>query len=460
MPGIIGCKSTMLIKLKKGLDIPIEGEPEQVIYEGQKVKSVALLGKDFLGLKPTMRVKEGDRVKLGQTLFTDKKTPGVNFTSPGAGNVRAINRGAKRALKSIVVDLDGDEAEVFDAYKETELAGLSTDQVRDNLLKSGMWTSFKSRPYSKIPQADSSPRSIFVTAMDTNPLAPDPEPIIAARAQDFINGLTIISKLTEGKVYVCKSPNAIIPVGDSASVEAVEFDGPHPAGLAGTHIHFVDPVNENKTVWSTKYQAVMAIGKLFVTGMIDVERIMSIAGSQVLKPRLVRTRICANTEDLLKDELIHTESRVISGSFLQGHRAINWAAYMGRYHYQITVIPEGRDRELFGWITPGKDKYSGLNVYTSSFARLLGRKFALTTNKNGSPRAIVPIGAYESVLPLDILPTPLLKALVIGDTDMAQALGCLELDEEDLALCTFIDPGKHDFGPVLRSNLTQIEKEG
>ncbi len=450
----------MLIKLKKGLDIPIEGVPEQVIYEGREVKSVALLGKDFLGLKPILLVKEGDRVKLGQTLFTDKKNPGVNFTSPGAGSVRAINRGPKRALKSIVVDLDGDEAEVFHSYKDSELAGLSTDQVRDNMLKSGMWTSFKSRPYSKTPQADSTPHSIFVTAMDTNPLAPDPEPIIAAREQDFINGLSIISKLTEGKVYVCKAPNANISVGDCASVEIVEFEGPHPAGLVGTHIHFVDPVNENKSVWSTKYQAVMAIGKLFATGKVDVERIMSIAGSQVLKPRLVRTRICANTEDLLKDELIHTESRVISGSFLQGHRAINWAAYMGRYHYQITVIPEGRERELFGWITPGKDKYSGLNIYVSSLTRLLGRKFALTTNKNGSPRAIVPIGAYESVIPLDILPTPLLKALVIGDTDMAQALGCLELDEEDLALCTFIDPGKHDFGPVLRSNLTQIEKEG
>jgi len=450
----------MLIKLKKGLDIPIEGVPEQMIYEGQEVKSVALLGKDFLGLKPTMLVKEGDRVKLGQTLFTDKKNPGINFTSPGAGVVRVINRGPKRVLNSIVVDLDGDEAEVFESYKASELAGLSTEQVKETMLKSGMWTSFKTRPYSRRPRADSLPHSIFVTAMDTNPLAPDPEPIIAARAQDFVNGLTIISKLTDGKIYVCKAPNANIPVGDCGSVEVVEFEGPHPAGLAGTHIHFLDPVNENKKVWSTKYQAIIAIGKLFTTGILDVERVISIAGSQVLKPRLVRTRISASTADLLKDELIHSESRVISGSFLQGHRAINWAAYMGRYHYQITVIPEGREREFFGWITPGENKFSGLNVYVSSLTRKLGRKFTLTTNKNGSPRAIVPIGAYESVIPLDILPTPLLKALVIGDTDMAQSLGCLELDEEDLALCTFIDPGKHDFGPVLRSNLTQIEKEG
>lgn len=450
----------MLFKLKKGLDIPVEGEPEQVIHEGAEVKSVALLGKDFPGVKPSMAVSEGDTVKLGQVLFTDKKNPGVNFTSPGAGRVRSIVRGPKRVLRAVVIDLDGDKYETFQSWKSSELSSLDADTVRQQLLDSGMWTSFKSRPYSKIPEAGSEPHSIFITAMDTNPLAPDPEPILRARAEDFRNGLQIISKLTSGKVYICKAPNADIPIIDSPSVEVADFEGPHPAGLPGTHIHFLDPVNADKTVWSTKYQAVMAIGKLFTTGRLDVERILSIAGSQVGKPRLIRTRICASTEDLLKGELSHTESRVISGSFLHGHHAVNWAAYLGRYHYQITVIPEGREREFFGWITPGREKFSGINVFLSSFSRKFGKKFRLTTNKNGSPRAIVPIGAYESVFPLDLLPTPLLKALVVGDTDTAQALGCLELDEEDLALCTFIDPGKHDFGPVLRSNLTQIEREG
>jgi len=453
-------KLTMLFKLKKGLDIPVEGEPEQVIYEGARVNSVALLGKDFPGVKPTMLVSEGDTVKLGQALFTDKKNPGVKFASPGAGTVRSIIRGPKRILRAVVVDLKGTASETFSKYEASELKDLTADVVKQNMVDSGMWTSFKSRPYSRIPSLDSEPHSIFISAMDTNPLAPDAEPIIKARAEDFINGLTVISKITQGKVYVCKAPNSDIPIGDCASVEVAEFEGPHPSGLPGTHIHFLDPVNEKKTVWSTKYQAVMAIGKLFTTGKLDVERVLSIAGSQVFKPRLIRTRICASTEDLLKDELEHSESRVISGSFLHGHHAVNWAAYLGRYHYQITVLPEGRDRELFGWITPGKDKFSALNVYLSSLERKTGRAFHLTTNKNGSPRAIVPIGAYESVMPLDILPTPLLKALVVGDTDMAQALGCLELDEEDLALCTFIDPGKHDFGPVLRSSLTQIEREG
>lgn len=450
----------MLIKLKKGLNIPIEGEPEQAVHEGPQIRSVALLGKDFPAVKPTMAVEEGDRVKLGQVLFTDKNNPGVNFTSPGAGRVRSIERGPRRVLRSVIIDLEGDAAEKFPVWKRSELKSLSSPAVRENLLQSGMWTSFKTRPYSKTPRPDSLPHSIFITAMDTHPLAPDPAPIIRARREDFIDGLSIISRLTEGKIYLCKAPNAEIPVADIPRLEVVEFEGPHPAGLTGTHIHFLDPVNEKKTVWSTKYQAVMAIGKLFTTGQIDVERILSIAGSQVVKPRLVRTRICASTEDLLEGELKPTESRVISGSFLHGHHAINWAAYVGRYHYQVTVLPEGRTREFFGWITPGRNKFSAMNVFLSSLDSNKTRKFCLTTNKNGSPRAIVPIGAYEAVMPLDILPTPLLKALVVGDTDSAQALGCLELDEEDLALCTFVDPGKHDFGPVLRSSLTQIEREG
>lgn len=448
----------MRYKIKKGLDLPITGEPEQVIYDdGGEVTSVALLGRDYIDLKPTMQVNEGDRVKLGQTLFIDKKNPGVNFTSPGAGVVRAINRGPKRVLQSVVIDLDGKDEEKFKAYKN--LNALKPDQIKKNLLESGLWTSFRARPYGKVAIPSTSPRSIFVTAMDTNPLAANPEVIVKERPDDFISGLKVISKLTEGNVYLCKAPTADIPVGD-APVTVAEFEGPHPAGLPGTHIHFIDPVNDTKTVWHVGYQGVMAIGALFTTGRLNVERVISLSGPQVLRPRLIRTRLGANTHDLVTGELRPGESRVISGSALHGHRAAGWAGFMCRHHRQITVLAEGREREFFGWIVPGNDKFSGINVFTSSFDRSNGRRFPLTTAKNGSPRAIVPIGAYESVMPLDILPTPLLKALVVGDTDTAQALGCLELVEEDLALCTFIDPGKHDFGPVLRTNLTQIEKEG
>ncbi|PKM35172.1 MAG: NADH:ubiquinone reductase (Na(+)-transporting) subunit A, partial [Gammaproteobacteria bacterium HGW-Gammaproteobacteria-10] len=302
--------------------------------------------------------------------------------------------------------------------------------------------------------------SIFVTAIDTNPLAADPSVIIKERSADFTNGLAVIAKLTDGKVYVCKAHGADMPTGNASSVSVAEFSGPHPAGLPSTHIHFIDPVNANKSVWHLDYQAVMAIGSLFTTGKLNVERVVSLAGPTAKKPRLLRTRVGACLSELVAGELMDGENRVISGSVIYGHKAADWSDYLGYYSNQVSVLKEGRDREFFGWIVPGKDKYSALNVYTSSKDRKSGRKFPLTTNKNGSNRAIVPVGVYESVMPMDILPTPLLKSLVVGDTDQAQMLGCLELDEEDMALFTFVDPGKHEFGPVLRANLTKIEKEG
>ncbi|MGR8935708.1 MAG: Na(+)-translocating NADH-quinone reductase subunit A [Gammaproteobacteria bacterium] len=450
----------MQFTIAKGLDLPITGEPEQVIEEGNPVKTVAVLGMDYVGLKPKMLVAEGDQVKLGQPLFEDKQNPAVKFASPGSGTVKAINRGEKRVLQSVVVELSGDAQESFTKYDVSQLATLTDAQIKDNLLASGLWTAFRTRPYGKIPASDSTPRSIFVTAIDTNPLAADPAVVIKEREADFGNGLTVIAKLTAGKVYVCKAAGANIPVGNCASASIAEFSGPHPAGLPSTHIHFIDAVNAEKCVWYLDYQSVIAIGALFTSGQLNVERVVSLAGPTVKKPRLVRTRLGANISDLVNGQLQGLENRVISGSVLYGHRAADWADYLGRYHLQVSALAEGREREFFGWIVPGNDKYSILNVYTSSRDRKTGRKFPLTTTKNGSPRAIVPVGVYEEVMPLDILATPLLKSLLVGDTDQAQLLGCLELDEEDLALCTFVDPGKHDFGPVLRANLTKIEKEG
>lgn len=450
----------MQFSIKKGLDLPITGEPEQVIEDGNKVKSVAVLGIDYVGVRPTMLVAEGDEVKLGQVLFTDKKNPGVNFTSPGAGVVKAINRGEKRVLQSVVIDLKGSAQETFTKYKSSALADLTLEQVKSNLLASGLWVSLRTRPYGKIPAVTSEPSSIFITAIDTNPLAADPAVIIKERNEDFVNGLTVVSKLTQGKTYVCKTAGSDISLG-SAPVITAEFSGPHPAGLPSTHIHFIDPVSIDKFVWYLDYQSVIAIGSLFTTGKLNVEKIISLAGPTVNKPRLVRARVGANTDDLVAGQIDDAvENRVISGSVLHGHVASDWSAFLGFYSNQISVLQEGRSRELFGWIVPGKNKYSALNVYTSSVDRKLNRKFPFTTTKNGSNRAIVPVGIYETVMPMDILPTPLLKALIVGDSDQAQLLGCLELDEEDMSLLTFVDPGKHDFAPVLRANLTKIEKEG
>ncbi len=452
----------MLIRTKKGFDLPITGAPEQSVYAGASVGSVALLGPDYLGLKPTMQVQEGERVKLGQCLFTDKKNPGVNFTSPGSGVVEAISRGPRRVLQSVVVRLDAEgsgEQERFNQYDRGELANLSDTQVRETLLKSGLWTALRTRPYSKVPPPDGAPSALFVTAMDSNPLAADPSVVVGEFAEDFRDGLTILSRLFDGIVYVCKAPGSAIPVPEDARIVVAEFAGPHPAGLVGTHIHFLRPVSATRNVWHVGYQDVIAVGKLFSSGELWVERTVSLAGPVVSRPRLLRTRLGANSEDLVRDELAGDECRVLSGSVFNGRQAAGWGCFLGRYHNQLSVLREGRERELFGWLSPGVDRYSAANVFLSSLRRG-AKRFNFSTSQNGSPRAMVPIGTYERVVPLDVLPTLLLRALLVCDTDSAQALGCLELDEEDLALCSFVCPSKYDYGPMLRENLEQIEREG
>ncbi|NHN35957.1 Na(+)-translocating NADH-quinone reductase subunit A [Pseudomaricurvus alcaniphilus] len=447
-----------MIDIRRGLDLPISGAPEQAIVDGPSIRSVAVIGADYHGMKPTMAVQEGDRVKLGQLLFEDKKIKGVRFTAPAAGTVAAINRGAQRVLQSVVIDVDGDEAESFSQYSADQLAGLTDEQVRENLVASGLWTALRTRPYSKVPELTSSPNSIFVTAMDTNPLAPDPEPIIRSKRDDFINGLLLLTKLTAGQVYVCKAAGADVQAGNNSRISTQEFGGVHPAGNAGTHIHHLDPVNANKMVWTIGYQDVIAFGQLFVTGKLPTERVISLAGPQVEQPRLVRTRLGASLQELTAGQLKSGENRVISGSVFGGRTANGPYAYLGRYHNQISVLAEGRDRPFLHYLRAGAEYFSSLSIYISSL--FSGKKYDFTTTTNGSERAMVPIGAYERIMPLDVLPTQLLRALIVGDTDLAQKLGCLELDEEDLALCTFVCPGKYEYGPILRNNLTRIEKEG
>lgn len=446
------------MKIKKGLNIPVSGEPEQIIDDGPEAQLVALLGSDYVGMKPTMLVAEGDRVKLGQALFVDKKNPEVQFTAPGAGKITIIKRGAKRVLQSVVIELDGHDEETFQSYEEHQLGGLSTEQVIENLLASGLWTAFRTRPYSKVPNPDTTPSSIFITAMDSNPLAARSDLVINEYRQDFINGLEVIAKLTAGKLFVCKYPGTDIPVGEIASVTVAEFSGPHPSGLVGTHIHFLDPISATRTVWHLQYQDVIAIGKLFTTGRLFTERIISLAGPMVRRPRLIRTRLGASIKKLVKDQLEEHECRVISGSVLSGRRAAGWANFLGRYHTQVSVIREGGERHFLGWLAPGTKDFSATNVFVSSFFKK--RSFSFSSSQHGSPRAMIPIEPYQDVMPLDILTVPLLRYLLVRDTDRAQQLGCLELDEEDLALCTFLCPSKYEYGPLLRQNLNQIEREG
>ena len=445
-----------MINIKRGLDLPIAGAPAQRIEAGRPVRSVAVIGFDYPTMKPTMAVQVGDRVKLGQLLFSDKKSPGVNYTAPGAGVVSAVHRGEKRVLQSVVIDLDGDEEVTFASYSPAQLDGLSSEQVRENLQQSGLWTALRTRPFSKVPAIDATPASIFVTAIDTHPLAADPAVIIAEQAEAFEAGLKVLGNLA--KVFLCKAPNASLPGESLAKVQVESFNGPHPAGLAGTHIHFLDPVSASKSVWTIGYQDVIAVGKLFTSGRLSVERVVSLAGPVVEQPRLVRARLGANLDELTAGELQPGANRVVSGSVLGGRTAHGAFAYLGRYHQQVSCLREGKEREMLHYLRAGVEKHSILNIYISKL--IGGKKFAFSTSTNGSPRAMVPVGNYEEVMPLDVLPTQLLRALIVGDTEVAQKLGCLELDEEDLALCTYVCAGKYEYGPILRDNLTRIEKEG
>ena len=445
-----------MIKIKRGLDLPITGSPEQRIDNARQVRSVAVVGFDYQGMKPTMEVQVGDRVKLGQILFSDKKTPGVVYTAPASGVISAINRGEKRVLQSVVIDVEGDDAVAFDAHEPARLDALDAQQIRDQLINSGLWTALRTRPFSKVPAVDAKPSSIFVTAMDTNPLAADPTVVIAPYAADFENGLKVLTRLAN--VWLCKAEGSNVPGEQLSGVRTEGFAGPHPAGLPGTHIHMLDPVNETKQVWHINYQDVIAVGKLFTEGRLWTERVVALGGPQVESPRLLKTRIGANLDELTAGELKSGVNRVVSGSVFGGRHAHGPVAYLGRYHQQVSVLLEGTDRQMIHYLRPGVDKHSVLNVFVSKFNP--SKLFDLTTTTNGSPRAMVPVGNYEQVMPLDILATPLLRYLIVGDTEMAQKLGCLELDEEDLALCSYVCAGKYEYGPILRDNLTRIEKEG
>ncbi|UNC51460.1 Na(+)-translocating NADH-quinone reductase subunit A [Enterobacter huaxiensis] len=447
-----------MFRIRKGLDLPISGVPEQHVATGASIRHVAILGDDYLGMRPSMRVQEGDRVVKGQALFEDKKNPGVLFTAPASGTVVAINRGERRILQSVVIGIDGDEQREFARYDPEDLTTLSRDAVQAQLLESGLWTAFRTRPFSKSPVPGTEPAAVFVTAIDTNPLSVDPQPVILAQRKAFDAGLTVLTRLTSGKVHVCQASGGKLGGHSHGQVTFNEFAGPHPAGLVGTHIHFLEPVSLTKQVWHLNYQDVIAIGKLFTTGELCAERVIALGGPQAVNPRLVRTLMGADIHELLADETKAGENRLISGSVLSGRHAVGAQAYLGRFHLQVSIVQEGREKELFGWVLPGADKFSVTRTTLGHFLR--HKLFNFSTSTHGGERAMVPIGNYERVMPLDILPTVLLRDLLAGDTDGAQALGCLELDEEDLALCTYVCPGKYEYGPVLREVLTRIEQEG
>ena len=462
-----------LHRIRKGLDIPIAGEPRQALGTAPPPTSVALVPRDHVGLRPRMLVQVGDAVRRGQPLFEDKSTPGVLYTSPAAGRVAAVHRGERRAYESVVIELSEreragepgpDELQEFRAFAGKDPAGLSPDAIEALLLESGLWTSFRTRPFGKVPAPGSRPRSIFVAAMNTHPLAADVDVAVAGREAAFAAGVRCVARLVApgsscGATFVCLRPGSRLREFSPEGVRVEEFEGPHPAGTPGLHIHVLDPVCRGKTVWYLDYEDAIAIGTLFLTGRLDPRRVVSLAGPAVRDPRLLWSRLGASVDELVRGELLAGDLRVVSGSVLTGREARGPVrGYLGRHHLQVTALEEGRKREFLGWLAPGWDKFSVIPMFLS---RLRPRRaFAFTTSMNGSRRPIVPFGTYERVFPFDMVATYLLRAIASGDVEEAEKLGCLELEEEDVALASFVCPGKNDFGSLLRKVLDSIEQEG
>jgi len=450
---------------RRGLDLPLAGQPEQSVHPARQVTRVAVLADDYVGMKPTMHVRAGDSVRRGQLLFEDKKTPGVRHTSPAAGRVVAVHRGERRALQSVVIELSSadiggrGDAVRFSSFANKHPSALSREQVRDLLAESGHWVALRRRPFSRVPDPQRAPEALFVTVTDSHPLAPDPATVLADRGADFERGVAALSKLTSGPLYVCTPPGLSPQLPSSGDIRVEEFDGPHPCGTAGYQIHTLHPAGREHEVWWIGYQEALAIGKLFATGALDVERVVSLAGPSVSNPRLLRTRLGASLDELVRGELEDGDHRVVSGSVLTGRQARGDVhGYLGRRHCQVSVLPEGGGRELLGWLAPGLSRFSVTSAFLSKLVP--GKRFVMDTSTNGSDRAIVPIGLYEKVFPFDIPPTALLRALTMQDLEQAERLGALELDEEDLGTCSFVCPGKHEYGVYLRDLLTTIEKEG
>ncbi len=446
------------IKITAGLDVPIAGKPEQSVGTTPKINHVALVGDDYIGMKPTMFVSEGDRVKTGQLLFSDKKNPGVNFTAPACGEVVAINRGAKRKFESLVIRKDGDDCEtIVDEIKKPGQYG--QQEIIEALLKSGLWASFRSRPYGKIPPVETTPASLFINAAETTPLAPSPAVIIKLQQEEFVAGLVVLEQAIASPIHLCSLVGQEAPMPEQSRIQPWRFAGPHPAGLVSTHIHMIDPAAENHVVWHLSYQDVIAIGHLFIHGSLQTERIIALSGSAVKQPQLLKVPIGAAVGELCRDRLTDGENRVLSGSVLDGRIAADTVhGYLGRYHNQISALPDESGRSLFNWLLPGRERFSIVPVFTSALRT--GARYIMPTATWGGDRAIYPLGTYEKVMPLDIIATSLLKSIAVNDTEKAKELGALELIEEDLALCSFVCPGKNDFGPMLREVLTTIEQEG
>jgi Na+-transporting NADH:ubiquinone oxidoreductase subunit A len=444
-----------VIKIRKGLAINLAGEAEKTVTE-VKPEFCAIKPTDFVGVFPKLLVQEGEVVKAGSPLFFDKYHEKIHFSSPISGKVKELRRGEKRVLLEIVIESDGKDAAV-DFGKE-DPNKLKREQVIEKLLNSGLWPMIRQRPYSVIADPEDVPKAIFISAFDTAPLAPDYDLIVHNNGEAFQAGIDALAKLTEGFIHL--NINADAPASgvfiNCKRVQINKFSGKHPAGNTGTQIAFLDPINKGDVVWFLRPQEVLHIGRLFLSGRIDGTHMVALTGSEVKRPQYFKTKIGASVVDLIKDNLLNDHVRYISGNPLTGKR-IERVGYVGFYDSQVTVIPEGDHYEFLGWALPGLKKFS----FSHSFFTWMkpGSRYRLDTNYNGSERAYVMTGQFEKVFGWDIYPLQLIKAILIEDVDLMEKLGIYEVDEEDFALCEFIDTSKTEIQSIVRKGLDLMRKE-
>lgn len=446
----------MLVKIKKGLDIRLKGKPALQLETLKDSGLYAIKPPDFPGLTPKLAVKVDDKVKAGSVLFFDKKLPELKFTSPVSGKVLAINRGERRRIMEVVVESDGKRESL--SFKKGDPKSLSREEIKETLLSSGLWPFIKQRPFNIIARPEEAPKAIFLSAFDSAPLAPDNEFILKDHKAALQTGINALSMLTDGKVHVgIRKGTAQESIFTTISgIEINEFEGPHPAGTVGVQIHHISPINKAELVWVIQPQDILAIGRLFEKGTLDVERIVSFAGSEVKEPKYYKTILGASVRNMVDGNVNDGSLRFISGNVLTGEK-ISREGFIGYYDNQVTVIPEGDNHEMFGWIMPRLKKFSTSMSY---FSWMMPKKeFVSDTNLNGGQRAFVVSGQYEKVLPMDIYPVELLKAVIIGDIDKMENLGIYEVAEEDLALCEFVCTSKIEVQSILREGFDMMIKE-
>ncbi len=446
----------MLVKINKGLDIRLKGKPVLQLETLNNSGLYAIKPTDFPGLTPKLAVKVDDEVKAGSALFYNKNLPELKFTSPVSGKVVAINRGERRRILEIVVESDGKMESL--GFRNGDPKSLSRDEIKETLLSSGLWPFIKQRPFNIIANPEESPRAIFLSAFDSAPLAPDNEFILKDNKAALQTGIDALGMLTDGKVHVGVRKGTIQESIFTTinGIEINEFQGPHPAGTVGVQIHHIAPINKADIVWVIQAQDILSIGSLFEKGILDAERIVSLAGSEVKEPKYYKTILGASIRNMVDGNVNDGNLRFISGNVLTGEK-ISREGFTGYYDNQVTVIPEGDHHEMFGWIMPRLKKFSTSMSY---FSWMMPKKeFESDTNLNGGQRAFVVSGQYEKVLPMDIYPVELLKAVIIGDIDKMENLGIYEVAEEDLALCEFVCTSKTEVQSILRDGFDMMIKE-